>query len=245
MQRPNIKINKTWAMLIVAVVLSLLTAWLTMQYLQHREQNLEAEIRAKSEEGAGAKIAVVVPTTELPPGATLDESVVAARNVSSDFVYDDTITVAEFDTYKGQALLRGVQRGKPLRKADVREIFADFSGSLKPGKRAMTISVDEINSISHMVEPGNMVDLMLVLPVGDAAMPTQTVVPFLDQIAVLATGQKVTQDDPADPASGERRRTYSTVTLEVTPTQAARLSLALELGKIRAVLRNEKDKQEV
>jgi pilus assembly protein CpaB len=245
MQRPNIKINKTWAMLIVAIVLSLLTAWLTMQYLKHREVNLEAEIRARSEQGGGTKVDVVVPRKALLPGATVDDSVVAARPISSDFVYDDTITVAQFDSYKGQALLRPVERGRPLRKSDLRELFADFSGTLKPGKRAMTINVDEVNSISHMVEPGNLVDLMLVLSSSDASMPSQTVVPFLDQIKVLATGQKVTQDDPSDPASSEHRRSYSNLTLEVTPTEAARLSLALELGKIRAVLRNEKDKQVV
>jgi len=243
-QRPNIKINKTWLMLVIAIVLSLLTAWLTLQYLKFKEQSIEAEVTARSQQDRGATIAVVVPTRPLAAGALLDDGVVASRNVPADFVYDDTITVAQFDALKGHALIRQVERGKPLRRADVREIFADFSGTLKPGKRAMTINVDEINSVSHMVEPGNLVDLMLVLS-GSEDSTNQTVVPFLDQVKVLATGQKITQDDPASQASQERRVSYSNVTLEVTPTQAARLTLALELGKIRAVLRNENDQQSV
>ncbi len=244
-QRPNIKLNKTWLMLIVAIVLSLLTTWLTLQYLQFKEQSMEAEIAARSQKDQGATVAVVVPTSALPPGALLEENMVASRNVPADFVYEDTITVAQFDAFKGQALIREVERGKPLRRADVREVFADFSGTLKAGKRAMTINVDEINSVSHMIEPGNLVDLLLVLSGSGEGSTNQTVVPFLDQVTVLATGQKVTHDDPAAQAVNERRRSYSNVTLEVTPTQAARLALALELGKIRAVLRNEKDRQAV
>jgi len=245
LQRPNIKINKTWLMLIVAIVLSLLTAWLSMQYLRFREQSMEEEIKARTQDKGGT-VAVVVPIKALPPGALLEEDVVASRNVSADFIYEDTITVAQFDAFRGQALIRPVERGRPLRKGDIREVFADFSGTLKTGRRAITIAIDEINSVSHMVEPGNMVDLLLVIASGDETPGSnnQTVVPFLDQIKVLATGQKITQDDPAN-AGNERRRSYSNLTLEVSPSQAARLTLAQELGKIRAVLRNEKDRQEV
>lgn len=243
-QRPNIKINKTWLMLIVAVVLSVLTAWLTLQYLRFKEQSIEAEITERSQKDQGETIAVVVPTQALPAGAVLEEGMVASRKVPVDFVYEDTLKVAEFDAYKGQALLRPVEAGKPLRRSDVREVFADFADTLKAGKRAITINVDEINSVSHMIEPGNLVDLLLVLSGGGESATNQSVVPFLDQVKVLATGQKVTQDDPAA-EGGPRRSTYSTFTLEVTPAQAARLSLASELGKIRAVLRNQKDKQSV
>lgn len=246
-QRPNIKINKTWMMLIVAIILAILTAWLTLQYLTKKEQSIEAELTAKSQQNRGQTIAVVVPIRPLPVGALLNENYVAAREVPVDFIHEDTLTVAQFDAYKGQALIRAVEKGKPLRKGDVHEVFADFSGSLKAGTRAITINVDEINSVAHMVEPGNLVDLMLVLSGSGEGTTSQTVVPFLDQVKVLATGQKVTRDDPsAAQVDGESRRfSYSNLTLEVTPTQAARLALATELGKIRAVLRNESDKQAI
>jgi pilus assembly protein CpaB len=243
-QRPNIKINKTWLMLIAAIVLALLTTWLTSKYLTQKEQSIEEAVKARSEIGRGNSVAVVVPVKSMQVGSILNESSVASRSVPADFVYADTITVADFENMKGNALIRAVERGKPLRKADVQEVFADFSGSLKTGKRAMTINVDEINSVSHMVEPGNMVDLMLILG-GSGESGNQTVVPFLDQVKVLATGQKVTHDDPDAQNNEGRKVSYSNFTLEVTPTQAARLALATELGKIRAVLRNENDKQSV
>lgn len=244
-QRPNIKINKTWLMLIAAIVLALLTTWLTLQYLTQKELSIEEQVKARSEQGRGSTISVVVPVRSMASGQMLETSSVASRDVPVDFTYSDTISVADFDAFKNQILIRNVEKGKPLRKGDIQEVFSDFSGSLKEGKRAMTINVDEINSVSHMVEPGNLVDLMLVLSGSDEATggtSGQTVVPFLDKVKVLATGQKVTH---ADPSQGDRSVSYSNFTLEVTPTQAARLALATELGKIRAVLRNESDQQSV
>lgn len=232
-------------MLIVAIVLSLLTTWLTLQYLKSKEQSIEAEMTARNQKNQGETVAVVVPVQRLLPGTPLSENMVAARNVPADFIYEDTMTVTDFEGFKGQALLHQVEKGRPLRKSDVREVFADFSGTLKSGKRAMTIAVDEINSVSHMIEPGNTVDLMLVIGGGEGTT-SQTVVPFLDQVKVLATGQKVTREDPGTQDPTEKRRAnYGTITLEVTPTQAARLTLAGELGKIRAVLRNETDRQAI
>lgn len=244
-------------MLGAAVVLALLAAWLTLKYLNYKTTAIEAEVTAKAKQGKGESVAVVVPTANLPPGAILDESVVAAREVSADFVYDDTLRVADFEAFKGQALIRPVTRGRPLRRADVREIFKDFAGTVPEGKRAMTIDIDELNSIANMVQPGNRVDLMLLLSAdanssgmdgapGAAGSAGQSVVPFMEKMKVLATGQTVThEDEDAAGAKTGRRVSYSNVTLEVTPTQAARLALAGELGKIRMVLRNEKDPADV
>jgi pilus assembly protein CpaB len=252
-QRPKIKINKTWLMLAVAIVLSLLTTWLTLQYLKSKEKSIEEEVTARTEQGRGTMVSVVVPTKNYPVGTILDESMVASRSVPADFVFDEAVRPEQFDAFKGQALLRPVMRGKPLRRADVQPVFADFADTLKAGKRAMTINVDEINSVSHMIEPGNLVDLMLLLPgaegggspgAGAGTPAGQTVVPFLDQVKVLATGQKITHDDPAE-GPEKRKVSYSNLTLEVTPAQAARLALATELGKIRAVLRNQKDTEAV
>lgn len=254
---PKINVNKTWLMLGAAVALALLAAWLTLKYLNYKTTAIEAEVTAKAKQGKGESVAVVVPTANLPPGTILDGAVVASREVSSDFVYDDTLRVADFDAFKGQALIKPVTRGRPLRRTDVREIFKDFAGTVPEGKRAMTIEIDELNSIANMVQPGNLVDLMLLLSADSNAVGTggatgalgeagQSVVPFMEKMKVLATGQTVTHEDQdASGARAGRRISYGNVTLEVTPSQAARLALAGELGKIRVVLRNEKDPADV
>jgi pilus assembly protein CpaB len=237
---PRISINRTWLMLVVAVVLALLATLLTTQYLKNREQSMAAQLAAQASQG-GPKIAVVVPVRDLPVGTPLDPSLVAARNVAVDLVYPEAIKADDFDKVKGQSLIRAVYKGRPLLSTDLRPLYADFAGSLAPGTRAMTIDIDELNSISHMLQPGNLIDLMLVMKRDDGG---QTVVPFMDKMKVLATGQKLIQDtgeDKAQPAASRRTASYTTVTLEVTPVQAARLTLAMDIGKMRAVLRNQSD----
>ncbi|MEH6460753.1 Flp pilus assembly protein CpaB [Chitinimonas sp. JJ19] len=240
------KVNRTWVMLVAAILLGLLAMFLTVQYLRLQERTLQSEIEAKVR-GKGPTVAVVVPTSDLPAGSPIDLSVVASREIAGDLVYDDTVTVEQFENYKGLALIRPVKQGRPLLRADLREIYADFAGSLKTGTRAMTIETDELNSISHMVQPGNLIDLMLIMEQSANAAPnnpsggksSSMVVPFMLSVKVLATGQKVVRDDPAN--GQERRSTYGTYTLEVNPSQAMSLVMAQEMGKLRAVLRNEKD----
>lgn len=234
---PSVSVNKTWTMLVIAVVLAVLATFLTAQYLQNREASIAAELSARVQQG-GPKVSVVVPIRDLPIGTPLEENIVAGREVPADLLYPGAITVDEFEAFKGQSLIKPVLKGRPLMKTDLRPMFADFAGSLEPGTRAMTIDVDELNSVSHMVQPGNRIDLMLALRRDDGG---QTVVPFMDRMKVLATGQKTLPDDDKSAGGTRKSYTYSTFTLQVTPSQAARLTLAQDIGKMRFTLRNEKD----
>lgn len=233
---PSLRINRTWLMLLAAIGLALLATFLTTRYLASREATIEAEVAARSQK-AGPKVTVAVPTRDMPVGMVLGDNVVAAREVAADLVYPNAILADEFDKYKGQALIRPVFKGRPLLKADLRPEVADFSGTLADGIRAITVDIDELNAVAHMVQPGNRVDLMLAMQREEGG---QTVVPFMDRMKVLATGQRVVQEDDKAPG-GRKTSTYSTLTLEVTPSQAARLTLAQSIGKLRYVLRNEKD----
>jgi pilus assembly protein CpaB len=131
-----------------------------------------------------------------------------------------------------------VLKGRPLLKTDLKPEVADFSGTLSDGIRAITVDIDELNAVAHMVQPGNRVDLMLAMQREEGG---QTVVPFMDRMKVLATGQRVVQESDEKTPGARKSATYSTLTLEVTPSQAARLTLAQNIGKLRYVLRNEKD----
>lgn len=239
---PGIRINKTWLMLLAAIGLALLATFLTTRYLKDREDSIAAEVKARSQQ-RGPTVSVVVPTRDMPVGTPLDDNVVAARPVAADLVYPDAILADEFEKYKGQSLLRPVLKGRPLLKTDLRAMYADFAGTLTEGTRAMTIDVDELNSVAHMVQPGNRIDLMLVMHRDDGG---QIVVPFMDMMKVLATGQRQMQDGNEESGpEGKKAFSYANLTLEVSPVQAARLTLAQDIGKLRFVLRNEKDLKSV
>ena len=238
---PSLRINRTWMMLLVAIGLALLATFLTTRYLASREASIAAEVAARAQKG-GPRVAVAVPVRDMQVGMVLAENSVAAREVASDLIYPNAILADDFDKYKGQALIRSVLKGRPLLKTDLKPEVADFSGTLPEGIRAITVDIDELNAVAHMVQPGNRVDLMLAMQREEGG---QTVVPFMDRMKVLATGQRVVQESEEKTPGARKTSTYSTLTLEVTPSQAARLTLAQNIGKLRYVLRNEKDEGSV
>jgi len=234
---PSLRINRTWMMLLAAIGLALLATFLTTRYLASREASIAAEVAARTQKG-GPRVAVAVATRDMQIGMVLTDQVVAAREVAADLIYPNAILADDFEKYKGQALIRSVLKGRPLLKTDLKPEVADFSGTLSDGIRAITVDIDELNAVAHMVQPGNRVDLMLAMQREEGG---QTVVPFMDRMKVLATGQRVVQESDEKTPGAKKSSTYSTLTLEVTPTQAARLTLAQNIGKLRYVLRNEKD----
>lgn len=250
---PRLRINKLWLLLIVAALLGLLATWLAISYLKTREQRIAAELAQKAK--GGPTVTVVVPTRNVPKGTPLDQTVVAAREIAADLVYGDTITADQFDQVAGKRLLRDVEQGRPLLRADVFDDRAkDFSDLVEPGKRAVTIEIDELNSFAGMLKPGNLVDLLLIateqqVPGAPASMGGQEVLDLMQKVKVLATGQAIQGDDKEVPAQlqdggAPRRTAYSNITVEVTLEQAAKITLGMQSGKVRMALRNTNDARE-
>lgn len=107
---------------------------------------------------------------------------------------------------------------------------------LGPTMRAVSVPVGEASAAAGFVIPGDRVDVYLVRsPEGEAE-------PYADQlmqnIRVLAVGQdaNVGKDKP---------EVTKTVTLEVTPIQAQRISLAQTVGQLSLSLRNITDESRV
>jgi pilus assembly protein CpaB len=109
--------------------------------------------------------------------------------------------------------------------------------------RAMTIAVDEVNSLSGMLQPGDRIDLLLTvrpLPVQGQLQPefTRTVI---QDVPVLATGRQRAQQAEDTPTS----RSYTAITVEVDPERAQKLVVAQRSGKLTAVLRHPNDREAV
>lgn len=245
---PRLRINRLWLILIGAIVLGLLAAWLSVNYLKSREARLAAEMAQKAK--GGATVAVVVPVRDAAKGTVVDQKIVAARDVLPDLLYDDTVTADQYDKIAGKRLLNAVLKGRPLRISDVVDDRAKgLADALDNGLRALTFDIDETNSFAQMLRPGNFVDLYLIAQDPGAPPPaSQEIRALLPRVKVLATGQTINgtaaavDEPPAQPGQpGRPPASYTNITVEVTPAQAARIALAQQVGRIRAVLRNPED----
>ncbi|SMG57078.1 Flp pilus assembly protein CpaB [Paraburkholderia susongensis] len=242
-------INNPWVLLGVAVIAAGLLTWSMFRYMSGREAAMRESLMESM--NARNQVSVLVPVMDLKAGAPLTSDNFAAREVPADFVYDDTVRAQDFDSLSKLTLVRPVKRGTPVRRADISSFQArDFSDMLKPGTRALTIDIDTTNSADNMLKPGNRIDLFMIATPGegsDASSHGQSAQLLLSDLAVIATGRDVRPRDYGEELAqqddGPQRQGYDSVTLQVSPEQAAKIALAQKVGTLRAVLRNRSDKQ--
>lgn len=224
----NFRPGKTWIVLGVALAIGGLAALAARSYLTGEIQAIEARAKGKT-------AMVVVAKRDIGKGTKLSADNVAVREIPAEFAHSIAVSPDEFERISGQALAYPVKGGEMILWALVEaQKLPTFSARVAAGHRAMTVAVDEINSISGMIEPGDTIDLI----VSQDQQGKKITYPLLQSVLVMATGQRSVDD----PKSGERRQ-YSTVTLATTPRQAQNVIAARETGRLTALLRNPADKQ--
>lgn len=220
------KFQKTWLILGVAATIGLFAALATRSYLSNQVEALEARGKVKT-------VNVLVARQELKQGDHITTETVAVRAIPVDYANSAAITPDAYERVEGQSLSYPVKAGEMILWSLLEEKKgATFSARVEVGHRAMTVPVDEINSISGLLEPGDLIDLLVSLELKGK----KTTLPLLQSVKVLATGQR-SVDTPSD----NERKSYSTVTIDTSPDEARNLVLAREAGKITALLRNPQD----
>ena len=242
-------INRIWLMIFFAVLLGLASMLLFKSYLAAKEQAAVADAVARS--AGGVTVEVIAASKDIPKGAVLGVENLSKRSILMDLMNEEMLPVSDFGRIEGLKSTRLIKAGLPLRSSDVLEKPKGFSEMLEPGLRAITIEVDDNNSIAQMVKPGNIMDLFVIVPDLNDTAGGSRVVLVLQKVKVLATGQKVNASQPgANTESGlaanlgigqAKEFRYTTFTFEVTPQDAGRIALAQQMGKIRAILRGTED----
>lgn len=216
----KLALNRNWITLAVAALLGLAAAWLAMRHVEQRVADIEQQARQPMAQA-------VVARETLAAGARVTHDNVAVREVPREWLHSAAITPEQFDRAAGAALAFPARGGEPLLWSQLKgERAARFSARLAPGRRAVTVPVDQLSSISGLLEPGDVIDLVL-----DVAKDGRRFsFPLLQEVSVLATGSRV-----GGAESGEAD--FTTITLELDPDQAGRLLAARSVGSLSAVLR--------
>jgi len=158
------------------------------------------------------------------------------------------------DQFLGAVLLREVKPGETLRRNDMvspRE-RGFLAAVLPPGRRSISIAVDEVSGGAGLIFPGDRVDVIVTHSFSDddSDGPDEKVVGqiVLGDARVLAVDQAMKGPTDAAPG-GDReapapRATARTVTLEVSPREAEKLAVAVTLGRVCLALRGLKRSDE-
>ncbi len=144
-----------------AIGLGIVAALMAMLYLNAKE----AQLKAKYEQDQSRTITVVVANKNIAKGMEITLADFSARAVPNEFVHDDAIYPNDFERYVGRSIVANLGQGKTLLKSFIDEDFPrDFSDIIPLGKRAITVTVDDINSIGGYLRPGNRVDIYVNIP---------------------------------------------------------------------------------
>ncbi|MBN9460392.1 MAG: Flp pilus assembly protein CpaB [Burkholderiales bacterium] len=189
-----------------------------------------------------ATVEVVVARRDLERGELVVPENMAVREVPLQYLPGSAIRPERFEQHIGARLDQPMRSGEPLLAgAIVGAERGSFSSRIRQGIRAMSILVDEVNSVSGMLQPGDRIDLIFsVRPPSPAGQPPgqEVTTTLMQDLAVLATGRQV-RPGAEDGAGG---RHFTAITVEVTPAQAQQLIVAQRTGKLTAMLRHPDDR---
>lgn len=185
-------------------------------------------------------VKVVVAAQDLRAGVFLSGQTVAVRAVPHAFLHSEAILADRWDAFAGRVLARPVRSGEPILLSHLaQDLGAGFSSQLAEGMRALTFPVDEEASISGMLSPSDRIDIFFTTMSGNEAVT----LPLLANVSVIATGVRtVTNENYVD---GQGQGQYRTVTVSVTPQDAAKITLAQDAGKISIALRQPQDEADL
>lgn len=142
-----------------------------------------------------------------------------------------------------------VRRGDILTWRDFKQVFTKERTGLpaqtRSGWRAISIPVSSVTSVSGLIRPNNFVDVIGTFHFpdakGDSSLDTVTMT-ILQRVKVLATGTDIgyAQQNGAQSAAAVPR-SYSTVTLELTPKEVEMIIFAQQKGSLTLSLRSYED----
>jgi len=223
------KPGKNLVMFLLSLALGGAGVFYSKHYIEERIAFYKGQLQSTE-----TMVEIVVPNRSLVRGEIVRDEDLQKLEVPEQYVDAGTVTPSNFTTAVGQRIDFDVQEGRALLWAHLEGgLTPTFSGKVPEGLRAMTVRVDEINSISGFLQPNDRVDLLMSLGSGD----DQRIVPLIEQLNVIATGTQTVTDK----SFGTGQRVFSTITVQVTPHQAQKITLAQSVGTLTAMLRNPDD----
>jgi pilus assembly protein CpaB len=154
------------------------------------------------------------PTSAVPEGAFDDPAAIVDRGLIVSVVKYEVILPAKLAS---------------------KEAGSGLPPIIPPGKRALSVRVNEVIGVAGYVLPGTHVDVVATANPSNRAEDITTKV-VLTNVEVLAAGTRLEQDTPEG-----KPMQVTVVTLLVTPEDAEKLTLASTEGKIQLALRNPLD----
>lgn len=238
--------NRRVLILVIAVALAGLTAFLTFQYADSADERAfqDAEL-----------VEAFLVKKDIPKGfpgeKAIDEGYVGKESIPRKFFPAKGITNAQ--ALRGQVALAPLSAGVPVVEGsfvEPRVAQESFAQRLEKGMQAVTLSISDVQGVARLIVPGDHVNLMLTTDkptapgAGAVAAAGEKETQFvLQNVEVLAVGNSTALQpgeiaaQNADVAAGQAKTVDSgLMTFAVPGIDAQRIVNASESGSIHLTL---------
>ncbi|MDD5697256.1 MAG: Flp pilus assembly protein CpaB [Victivallaceae bacterium] len=225
-------------LLLVAVFFGIVAFVLTYQQLQQEKEKIRGQavtsklIRLTVNKNAGEKL------TEEDLAPYVETSIKSGAIFSRAIPWKNRAQILgrELDSYLAKD---SILQYDDL-KAASRRVFG-INASIAPGMRAKAIAVDSISSLNYLIRPDDRVDVLGTFRFpemrGEKDWDTITLT-ILQNVRIIATGSHWGRNIGDQ---GPSRRSYSSVTLELSPGDVEIVEFASQKGRLSLSLRNNED----
>jgi pilus assembly protein CpaB len=215
----------------IAVIIALFTTVLIYNWLQKKAMAKPAAFETQP---------VVIAAVDIPWGTRITKEMV--KKVDFPKGYLSTGCFSDPSSLEGRVTVFPVKANEPIFESRLAPMSVKGGGVaavVDSRKRAVAIKVDRTTVASGAIQPGNRIDVLVTLTLGNTFSPvTKTII---ENIRVLAVGREMEEKS----GRGEKPALADVITLEVTPEEAEKLGLAINEGKLLLALRNYGDTDDV
>jgi len=218
-------LNKDKGLIVLALLLAITAASVVYWYIS----GLKSELQ-----DPGQTEIIVVAREEIPRHRVINKEMLQEKTVPLGTKIPGSYDKAE--DVVGKVTVAPVFAGQQPVENQLAEIGKGNKGlsyMLQNGKRAITLSVNEVSAVAGYILPGDMVDVIATMNISDSNGEKITFNTFVIQnVRLLAIGA-----EGADSTRSQAAQAFSTATVEVDTEQIPKLALASDEGRIRLVLR--------
>jgi pilus assembly protein CpaB len=230
---------KKLALLVGALVIAVVTAIMA--------KNMFAGAGAQQAAASPAAVPlgpkVLVAKKALPLGTIIDADSFTYQPWPKELIqsayYMDGQPDSAPGTLMGQVVRYPITAGQPVTRGSLvgPQDRGFLAAALTPGMRAITVPVNVSSGVAGFVFPGDHVDLVLTSNIqgGGDGPPLKVSETIIRNLRVLATDQRT---DDKDKDGKPAVKTFSNVTLEVTPRIAEKIAVSQSLGTLSLSLRS-------
>lgn len=214
--------NNNLVVLVVAVILGGIAAVLARNWLANHAKLIQGSVGT-----------IVVAASPIEFGTELTKENIKEISWSTAVLPEGAFATKDDLLRAGRRMaLALIARNEPVLRSKITAPNqpATLSSILTPGKRAVTVRVDDVRGVAGFIQPGDLVDVVLIRTEADSRNGQSYSDIILQAAKVLAIDQ-VTGERSDKPTIAKA------VTLEVTAEDAQKILLATNIGHLSLILR--------